>query len=285
MIQLIDDRLGTLALRDDPYCVVSFEIGSRASRPNIRQRALADGHVDDTVVGGGRAFTMTLRLNDKDCGPGAVTMQSLIDRLTPYMNQRRRPILRWSLPGSDGVFRQMVVRGDSLPIPVTDRKKLALIASFVSDGEITSPEQNCTDIAPADDDEQGRTYDMTYDRVYPVSVAIGDRIIEQQGNEAAHWRGTLYGDATGPYLRINGTEVRWDEDYNVPGGSAIYIDTRERTMFLNGAEADSVQHLTNFAEWQWEDLLLQPGGNQVRYGADVITSGSLTMCWHDTWAG
>lgn len=281
MIQLIDDQLGVLELRGQPYTVASFEISARATRAVVTNRALADGHVDDTRYAGGRAATIAIVFNERRCNP-AETMQSLLDRLAPYTVARRRPIMRWSLPGS-GDFRQMVVRGEGVPVQVSRPRHLALVVQFTSDGEIISPEQEAVLIEPALDVETGRAYDRTYDSTYPASIAVGDRIVTQGGNEPAHWVGTIFGNVTGPYFKINGTTVEFAADYNLPDGSAILINTRERTMYLNGDPSDSVGHLTNFDEWSWDQLMLIDGENQVRYGAEV-TGAAMQIVFHKTWA-
>lgn len=288
MISLIDDQLGELQLRSDPYVVVAFSIGARAPREVIRNRALADGVRDDTRYAGGRAATVALRLNDKACGT-PVTMQSLYDRLLPYTLARRRPTLRWSLPGSDGEQRQMVVRGADAPVMIDSPKHPVISCSFVSDGEITSagPEE-CTVINPALDVEQGRVYDRSGDRAYPASIAVGARNIFQGGNERAHWHGAIYGASTNPYISINGVRIDFLSNGGLllPSGSSVVIDTRERTMFLNGDPASSRFDRTNFTDWQWEDLMLQPGNNVVRFGAATIGVGAqMNLCWKRTWAG
>lgn len=288
MIQLIDPILGTLELRADPFVVVSLQIGPRAARVNARTRALADGTVDDTKYVGGRAATLTLRLNDRAGCADPVSMQALYDLLLPFTVPRRRPIMRWSLPGSPGVERQMTVRGDpGAAVVVAQAKHPAVVCSFVSDGEITSPEQECVLIDPALDVEAGRPYDLTFPRDYPASVAVGDRVVAQNGNERAHWFGTIYGPVTNPYVTVNGVQVRWDQNTGVTliAGEYLTIDTRERTVYLNGDPAFPRYDRTNFTEWTWDDLMLEPGDNSVRFGDTALAGGQLQLCWSATWAG
>lgn len=293
MIQLIDSQLGTLDLRCDPFVVVSFQIGSRAVRAVARPRALADGVIDDTKFVGARAATVTVRLNDgAACRPGT-SQQELFDLLLPYMSPRRRPLLRWSLPGSDGVTRQMVVRGDSAPMVIAGPRYPVVALAFVSDGEITdgdsddgsggSSGEQCETIEPTEDVESGRVYDLAFPRDYPVSNAIGWRQVTQSGNEAAHWTGTISGPVTNPFLQVNDALVTWTANGGLVlnAGDFLTIDTRERTMFFNGDPTEPRYDRTNFPAWWWDDLLLQPGVNAVRYG----DTGQFNICWRSTWAG
>lgn len=286
MITLIDPDLGSLELLARPYAVVSFTIGSPEVRAVTRNRALADGLVDDTRYTGGRAVTVALRLNERYCGPDASNMQELYDAILPFMSPRRRPVLRWSLPGS-AAQREMTVRGENAPVVVERAKHPALVLQFLGDGEIRSPEVYCSLIDPTEDTELGRVYDLEFDRSYPPSAGIGDRLITQLGNAPAHWTATIHGPVTDPFIRVNGVEVVWDENSGVTliAGESLAIDTKARTMYLNGDPSSPRFDRTNFTEWSWDDLLLQPGENTIRFGDSAMVGGSVQFCWRATWAG
>lgn len=283
MIRLSESSLGDLVLLDDPFVVTSLQIGAPAVRGVMRNRALANGAFDDTRFTGSRAVTIGLRLNTKECG--GATIQALIDSLAPYTVPRRRCVLSWSLPGSPELERAMVVRGEGLPVEITAPKYTVLQTQWVApDGEIVSPSETCQIIDPSGDTEDGRTYDLTFDRVYPPSAGIGDRIITQNGNEDAHWRATIFGPCEDPFLRVNGVTIKLT-GLTLNSGSNVQIDTRARTIYRNGDPTQSDYALTNYAVWAWADLMLHPGGNLVRYGADVLGVGStVQFCWRDSYA-
>jgi hypothetical protein len=180
----------------------------------------------------------------------------------------------------------MVVRGEPPTVDVQAPKHPPLVLQFTSeDGTIVSPDLECITIEPAVDVEEGRDYNLTFNRSYPPTAAIGDRTVVQAGNAAADWTATIFGQATEPYLRINGIFVNWT-GLELPPGSAILIDTRQRTMNLNGVAADSVYQFSNFQQWSWDDLRLKPGSNRVRLGATSLgISAIMQMCWYPTWAG
>ncbi len=292
MLVLDDPQLGELELRSSPYCVVDFQIGSATPRTVMRNRALSNGAFDDTKYTGSRAITVTLMFNDVPAACSTATtptMQELFDRILPYMNVQRRPVLRWSLPGS-GAQRQTIVRGESAPMVIARRKHPVLVLSFISaDGEITSAgDPKCQAIDPAIDVEEGRAYNLTYDRDYPPSLAVGDRLVVVDGNEAAHWTLTIFGAVTEPFFKVNDITIFTDqgEGLDLPADSNIVISTRDKTIYLNGNPADSRYDRTNFTAWTWSDLMLQPGENLVRFGAQLLGPGaSALLCWRPTWAG
>lgn len=289
MITLDDPELGVLEMRSNPYVVVDFQIGPRAPRVVKRNRALADGEIDDTRFGGARAVTVSLRLNEDACDDTPSTMQALYDRLLPYMALYRRPVLSWSIPGSGGVVRELVVRGDGAPVAIAGAKHQAVVCSFVaSDGTITSPDLECTVIQPAADVELGRSYNLVPNRAYPTSSAIGDRLIMQNGNERADWTAVIFGDVTNPYLVINGVRVEWSSNGGllIPPGSSLVIDTKAKTMYLNGDVANPRFDRSNYTDWSWPDVMLRPGQNTIRFGGAVLgLNASVNLCWKPTWAG
>lgn len=290
-VVLSEATLGDLALGGDPYAVTQLQIGAPAVRDVMRNRALASGAVDDTAYTGPRAFTLAVMLNDRRCGGQA--MQTLIDRLSPYTNPRRRLWLRWSLPGSPGLVRQARVRGEGLPVTVRRPRHNALVCSFVAaDNRILSVGDNgstgevCEFIEPSGDTEAGRTYSLTFDRTYPASTGIGERFVQVEGNAEAHWKATINAIATDPTLRVNGIDIAFTNGGGLAltAGQTVVIDTLERTVLLNGDPAFPKYNLTNFAAWQWRDLMLQPGTNRLRLSAASLGAGfSATVCWSPTW--
>lgn len=286
--ELSDPDLGTLALGTDPYIVPTLEIGSPVVREVVRNRALADGALDDTKFLGTRAITMAIRFNDVGCNVQR-SMQELIDDLTPYMSPRRRPTLTWALPGSDD-RRAAIVRGAAWPFVLEGPKAQTIALQWVvPSGEILAggPEaRRCTTIKPSGDVEAGRTYNWTPPRVYPPSEPIGSRKISNPGTANAHWTLTIFGPVTNPDFTINGIKFAADRRGGVviAAGQTLVVDTRSRTVLLNGVAGASRYQNVNFEEWTWDDLLLRPGDNTVRFQGTALNAASAAeICYTPTY--
>lgn len=297
-VALHDDSLGTLELGCYPFVVMSLQIGSPAVRSVVRNRSLASGAYDDTRYLGPRAVTVNCRLNNRGrrtygaCSvPGQPSweMQQLIDAVVPYMSPRLRPTLSYQLPGSTAI-RSMTVRGESWPVAIEGPKYPVLPLQFVNvSGEIFSGQagdEECLTIEPAGDVETGREYDLDFDRSYPPGASIGARIVTVDGTAPAHWRMTVFGAATDPEIVVNDQTIRFDQNggLTLTAGNSVVIDTRDRTILLNGDPAFSEYDKTNYDEWTWDELRFNPGENTVRFSGDSLgVSATLIACWKPTW--
>jgi Siphovirus-type tail component, C-terminal domain len=294
--ELSDVGLGVLELGCDPYVVTSLQVGSPEVREVVRYRALADGTLDDTRYLGARAITMSIRFKDKllrPCGPNGEnpSMQSLIDQLSPYMSVRRRPTLTWQLPGSTEL-RAAVVRGVNWGWAVEGPKAQTIVPQWiVPSGEITAggPDAlHCENIKPTVDVEAGRTYDLAFDRVYPPSEPIGGRTIINPGTAPTNWVLTIYGPVVNPSFTVHGIRIKTDRQggVNLPVGQSLVIDTRNRTVLLNGSVATSRYQCVNYDEWSWDDLMLEPGSNIVRFdGTGITAQTSADLCFTPVFVG
>lgn len=274
-----------------------MQIGSPEVREVTRYRSLADGNFDDTRYVGARAITLAIRFKDallggcSEDGEPNPSMQTLIDLLTPYMSPRRRPTLTWQLPGSDQV-RAAVVRGVNWGYTVDGPKAQAIAPQWVvPSGEVLAggPDaQHCEAIRPSVDVEAGRTYDLTFDRVYPPSDPIGGRTIVNPGTAPTHWVLTIYGPVTNPSFTINGVLFSTSRlgGVTLVAGQTLVINTRARTVLFNGLPTGSRYQNTNFDQWSWDDLLLQPGTNTVRFdGTGLSAQTSADLCFTPTYLG
>jgi hypothetical protein len=282
---LIDPGVGTLELTcESGYIVRSVDVGAPVYREVSRNRALNDGADDDTQFLGPRAVTLTVGLDQRVADP-----QVLLDRIMLYQSPRRRPTLAWSLPGSTQVRALANMSPRGAPLEFSGPKYQTLGFQWVApDGRAVSVDEHEVLLNPSSDIESGRTYPELYTDggrgPYPFSAGVGSRSVRNDGNELADWRLVIYGPAVNPEFRINGISV----DMNVNGGlnllagESLWIDTRERTILLNNDPTISRYDRSNFTQWSWGSLRLQPGDNLVRIAAD---SGQVSarFYWRSTY--
>lgn len=260
------------------WSLEQLQIGFPAVRPVVRSRALADGVFDETTFVGQRAVTITLRMATP------IATQTAIDAIMPFMSPRRRPTLTWALAGFPQTYRSLVLRGVDAPIVIDGPSYQFIVCSWVSvDSFILGIEEHCETATASTDD--GRTYDLTFDRDYTGPLPTSAFYATNAGTAPAHWRATITADVVDPTIQINGVNMDFDQNGGVTlvAGQTLDIDTKARTILLDNDPTTPAYDRTNFTDWTWDDLLLQPGQNLVRFFTSTGDTGTLTVCWFDTY--
>lgn len=263
---------------DQGWSLEQLQIGFPAVRPVVRLRALADGVFDETTFVGQRAVTATLMMAT------ATATQAAIDAIMPFMSPRRRPMLTWSLAGSSIDFRTLVLRGADAPIVIDGPSYQRIVCSWVSvDSFIRGVDERCILLAAGAD--VGRTYDLTFDRVYTSGGSSASGFVTNLGNAPAHWRAVLTSSTTDPTVRINGVTMTFAAagGVSLAGPQTLVIDTQARTILLDDDPATPAYNTTNFADWAWDDLMLPPGNSLIEYILGPGDNSTMTLCHYDTW--
>jgi hypothetical protein len=236
---------------------------------------------------------MNIRFNDvAACRPN-LGMQEMIDAITPYMSPHRRPLLQWQLPRSYQ-YRAAIVRGVNWGWTLEGPRAQGISPQWVvPSGEVfqgTPPgggsAEQCVVIKPSSDTEAGRTYNLVFPRVYPPSLPLGGRVIHNYGSADAHWVLTMFGPVINPKFTINGVLFAVDRrgGVNIAAGQTLVVNTRARTVLLNGLANASRYQYCNYEEWGWDDLMLHPGNNTVRFeGTNMTTASAAELCYTPTY--
>lgn len=282
MMYLTDPVLGQLDLDCDPegYVVSQFQIGFPNDRPVVRLRSLADGVLDTSRFVGQRAISVSITLDQTK-----MSTQGLLDKLMPYLSPRYRPRFVYAIqePVVDPTYiRSFEVRGVDAPVVIDGPKFQTVVCQWVAlDHRATSIEQTCVSIGATEVEEFGRVYDLEFDRDYPFSPPVGSTTVMMNGNDPADWVAEIVGGVTDPILKVNDIEITFT-GITVTTGQLLVIDTKARTMIQGGNL--SVYGNSNFVDWEWDDLLLRPGENKVKYeGTSLDASSYVLFCHRDTW--
>lgn len=282
MMYLTEPTLGQLDLNCDPegYVVSQFQIGFPSARPVVKLRALADGVLDTSRFVGQRAISISITLDQTK-----MATQDLLDMLMPYLSPRYRPRLVYAVQEpvtNPSHIRSFEVRGVDAPLVINGPKFQTVVCQWVAlDHRATSVDQSCENVFPTSTTEFGRPYDLVFDRDYPASPPVGLTNVTMAGNDPADWVAEIVGGVGDPILEVNGIQITFT-GVTLTSGQLLRIDTRERTMIQGGNL--SVYGNSNFVDWEWDDLLLRPGNNTLRYGGTSAEATSYVLfCWYDTW--
>lgn len=287
---LTESTLGQLDLDcADGFVVTDFQIGWPEVREVTTPRSLSDGSVDTTTYLGSRPVTVGLRLDQTK-----MATQDLLDLVTPYLSPRYRPQIVWSVqqsaPGCPPpaatvtTIRSLTVRGVDGPLVVDAPKYLSLVLQWVAqDPYTTAIDETCAVALMTGNAEDGRVYDLDFDREYPFSPVYGYTYFTPLGNAPMDWTGTITAEVTDPEILINSVTITF-VGVTLTAGQTINIDTQERTIFRNNDPTDSVYGYTNFQDWTWDEIRLVPGQNVIRLQAASYSGDpAFTLCWYDNW--
>ena len=286
MMYLTHPSLGQLDLDcEDGFVVTSFDIGYPVVREVSFNNALADGTTDTTTYVGSRAVTIAMRLDNTGCN-GHET-QDLLDRITPYVSPRIRPTLVYTVDKTStnpNHVRSLVLRGADAPFTVDAPKALTLVCQWVAAEPFTSSlEDTCAVAILTEASEFGRYYDLSFDRDYPPSPPVGVTLFTPAGNAPMDWTGTITSSVTDPLLLVNNVPIQFS-GISLTTGQTINIDTANRTILRNNDPNDSVYGLTNFQDWNWDDIRVRPGLNAIRLEGTIYSgTPSFTLCYFDRW--
>lgn len=265
------------------YCVIDVQVGWPEVRTVERGIALGDGTIDETYYYGARPITVTFRLDQR-----YERLQALLDRLLPLVSIKQGEQLGLALPGQTQPtdFRYLNVRGVDAPLVIDGPKYRTISLSFKSYGRpYWYGATECVTILPSDPGpEAGRVYDLTFDRVYPAGVLPNSATFTNPGNAPTDWTLALNGAAVDPEITVNGSTIKFNRNGGVSlsDTNVIYIDTLDRT--ITDDAGNSLYSQTNFDEWTWTDMLLQPGSNTVSIsGTGFDIASQLLLCYAPMW--
>lgn len=277
----------TLDFADFPthgVIVSTVDLGYPAVREVLTDLPTQDGSFDQTAYIGPRVVTITGNL-----GPGSAgTLSSGRSALAPFLAPSARPQLVVALDdespeitftGRGADFTSIVASGSTANFTAS-----WTCADPVGYGQAT----NEIDIRPATAGSSGRTYPRTYPLTYPITFGGGGTAyITTQGNYQA-W----------PVLRIDGPvknpTVTWLDPVTrtptgtqvvlaglkVASGDYLEIDTKAKTVLLNGDPGSSRYSFLDFEATTWGPLTA--GTNLLRFTSPSAPPPALArVFWSD----
>lgn len=279
-LRLEADGLATFPLEDsEGFDVEQVDLGFPTIRAVTDSHANTDGETDLTAYIGARAVVLSGVIVPTE----TATRQEVLDRLRAFLNPKLRPYLVYVL--DDGVpERRIRLRADQHSAPIERPGFAQVTVGWRGPDGVQESTTLTSDVATATPAvEPGRSYPRTYVLSYPASSPIGSITINNHGNVAVYPVLYLYGPATDPRVEnITGGGSLEFAGLTLGDGDYLQIDTRERTILLNGMSTASRYSLLNFAASAWAGLELAPGNNLIRYFPVTYGAGAKAIIRYRT---
>lgn len=156
--------------------------------------------------------------------------------------------------------------------------QIALVMLFATADPSVFSDDLSSESAPLANVGSGRTYPLTFPRVYGAGSAGGIILADNAGNYATRPVATIVGPCTNPTIENVATGETMAFVISLGSTDSLVVDFAARTIALNGQSRYSAK--TAQSAW-WE---LAPGTTEVHFNANAFTLGaSLTLTWRSAW--
>lgn len=265
--------------------VTTVDLGFPAVREVSTALPTQDGSYDETAFVGPRVVTLT-----GNVGPGTNgSRSSARGALAPFLAPSARPTLVVALD-DDAAEMELTMRAtDFTSVAGPGGSSSPFTASWTCPDPIAyGTGTNEVDLRPATAGSAGRTYPKTFSYSYPVTLGGGGTsfittngdygafpVIQIDGpvtNPVITWLDPVTRTPSGPQIVISGLTVA--------AGTYLEIDTKARTVYLNGDPNYNRFPYLDFEATIWAPL--QAGTNLLRFTTPSSAPPAIArVFWRD----
>ena len=290
---LDDGRSLPLEDTDAGYVCTELDLGWPEIREVVNNRPDADGIDDRTRYFGSRAVTANIAAS---ASYGAV-VDEVAASFAPYMLPSARPELHYVLERPGNPERVLHVRGSGYTWPINGTGRRDVHLAWIAADPIARDATAKTARAYAGSaSPSGRSYNLTYDRIYPPgSGASTVAAVVAVGEVAVSPLLRVYGPATEPSVyssasSASGAEVAryqilFKAGVVVDAGHYVEIDCAAHTATLDGDPTQPVLDRILWTDSQWLVFHPTPATNLLWMAGGSTASGitQVEAEWRDGW--
>ncbi|HEY7822627.1 MAG TPA: hypothetical protein VIG24_07340 [Acidimicrobiia bacterium] len=246
------------------WFVQSLDVGYPQVRAVVNPRADADGVYDSTLYFGARTVSLSLRaIGDR---------RASFESLSRFLRPSTRPVLFFTV---DGTERRLRLRpsGRSAAFVGTPNSQEFLAQWVAPDGVIEAATETTATASAVPVGEIGRTYDLTFDRDYVGTSPVGSVTVTNAGTTVTNPVFQLYGPCTDPVIQNLTTGQELGFSITLAATQYLEVNTRDRTVRLNGLANQNRYNTLDFATSEWFGLA--PGTTLLRYQPATFAAGAV----------
>lgn len=273
--------LEDLVMGDDQYCSVDVDLGHPIPRVESEPNPDADGDNDTTALEGGRVITATIEI-------GPAWTWAMTQRLKAFTHPRLRPTLLIEQEDAPALIAQTRMSPFSDQFDAgkwIGRWREPTLQWIVPSGILESAELHQEEVAGSDPGALGVAFDWSFDLTFPASQPEGEVEVTNFGDRDVYPLIQLYGPWSGSTRVANATtdQALVFAGENVLAGNYIEIDTRAKTITLNGDPTQNRYNRLVFPDSDWWKLA--PGANVLRFEPTTFTAPArMIVAWRDAYS-
>ena len=279
--------LGSLTVQlDNPaggwFCS-SLDLGSPDIRDVVSNRPDQDGVDDRTKYMGARVVSADITAL---AGAGA-RIDAVASSFAPFMQPSARPVLHYVLDRPGAAERTLTLRASAFTWPIAGPFERDIQLQWVAaDPVVRDPVQKSSTAWSGSSGTPGRTYNLTFNRVYPAgggSQTTGQ--IVSTGDMPVRPLLRIYGPITFPtvlfYPPTGLFEIAFNSTMIVAAGHYLEVDTVAKTVYMDG---DHTQPYINQIQWLNTTWPVLPAGQTTRFNLSGNNTSGITQCqalWYE----
>lgn len=250
------------------YVPQNLNLGFPEVRDVVSKRPSANGVFDYTSFFGAKSVSISIGIaNELYRGSDSVDDQILEDRLRSWMLPSVRAFLYYRF-SSTGTWRRVAIRGSAVNSGlnfVRSGFRNVTLGWKAPEGLNEAATITSVVLSPFASVEEGRSYDLLFDRTYPASSPVGSSPIDNIGNAPVLPDVLIYGPVTQPRIEnvTTGKTIEFDPAFEIEAGDYLAISFRDGTVALNGDQSNSRYSFLDFSESDWWEIV--PGVNNLRF--------------------
>lgn len=269
---------------ENGWKVALLDIGSPVIAEVVVGRPGADGNIDTTAYHRDRPVTLQMYLVPDD----QIVRRTMLDGLKQFLRPGLRPYMILNEDEVDTTERRIRLRVSQWSDPIgPENFRRVQVAWVAPDGIIESAaEQQAIAFASGTGAEVGRAYNLTFNRTYPASPVLGSVQVNNEGTADAWPIIRIYGACTEPNIENQTTGKKLElNSLTIAAGEFVEIDTRNKTVRLNGLASASRYDKVDFAtSTPGLDLRIVPGINLFRfYPATAGVTAQAEITWRHSY--
>jgi hypothetical protein len=256
----------TVLLEDSTkgYFCTNLDLGAPAVRAVVNPNPDRTGETDRTRFMGGRVVEADVTALT---GTGA-RIDDVMDNFAPFMDPSQRPVLHYVLDRPGTPERTMTLRAVAYDAKIAGAAQRDIVMQWEAGDPIAyDTTQQVKTAFTGSGTGAGRTYPLTFARVYPAGggAPLG-AVLVSYGDVAAHPLVRIYGPVTAPRLTmqvqpstVGGPYFVFLSTLVLSAGQWVDIDTARHTVLLQSDPKQNALASVDWSQSSWPYIPPYPG--------------------------
>jgi hypothetical protein len=252
------------------YFCQSLDLGAPIVRDVTTNRPDAHGLDDRTAFFAGRTVTV----NISAFSSVGAQIDAVAASFAPFMLPGSRPVLHYVLDRPGAPERVLTVRGESYDFPIVGPNQRDIVLTFIAADPIVRDPVVQTAVSWSGSTGSGRTYNLTFNRIYPTGGAIVNATIITHGDLPAQPMLNIYGPITTPKVTFRTLvantlfQVWGVSGFAIAAGHFCAVDTARRTAYMDGDPTQNVLGQIDWLNTIWPVIPPNPDGATMTLAGD-----------------